>query len=698
MRGSVSSGTRRHAASPRKCCARFALILSLALFCVPERLLAQAPELQPPAPAEAQADAAKAETDSAAAATEKKAQPAPQKRKSDDLATALERRGDLNLHGLTLNAALFTISEQWNINVVAGDVKGTVNGVFRDAPLREILDSILLANGYNYRAVGKSLVISSIAELGQINPFFQSATVPVRTADIDEVVEGAKLLNTPQGQVRALKSARSIVVLDFPDRVNMIRQFVTAIDGASGARFGSDGLPGGALEVGHFRTQHIPARAAEQALQAVLSKDGRVGVLEKDDRLVITDYAVNLGMIEKVLARIDRPRPQVRITALIYDISLQDIEKLGLNWNQTGKARIDANGDPETSLDIDSIMQVPFQAGAAGSTLTFMNLSRHLDISAVALALQSASDARLLGKPNVAVLENEEAMFQAVSEIPYQQLTQTQQGGQIGTTAFKEAGIKLRVRPKIAAEGLIHMEVEPEFSSLTGFTPGDNQPIIDVRSASTVLSVCNRQTIVIGGLLQRSDVGEFNGVPYLKDLKLLGHLFRSRSTDVRESELVVFIMPEIIDYADEPNRRQQAVEETVNCRLNRIPEAEGCPPCCCRLPPEVTDDEPCEAPEVVPGEVLDPSVDAAPSADPEELPPLAAKEISSAELQFGVAGRAEHVRTLVADGRLRRLPMVDQAAVRVAEKPAAARNLFAPPNVDAESRAADSDSSPSVRR
>ena len=81
-----------------------------------------------------------------------KSQPPKQ---SEDLATALDRPGDLNLKGLSLEAALFTISEQWNINIVTGELKGTVNGVFKQAPLREILDAILLSNGYNYRQVGK---------------------------------------------------------------------------------------------------------------------------------------------------------------------------------------------------------------------------------------------------------------------------------------------------------------------------------------------------------------------------------------------------------------------------------------------------------------------------------------------------------------------------------------------------------------
>src|SRR6185295_12407826 len=100
---------------------------------------------------------------------------------------------------------------------------------------------------------------------------------------------------------------------------------------------------------------------------------------------------------------------------------------------------------------------------------TFMNLSKNFDITAVAQCMQGAKDARLLADPNALVLENEEAEFEKVSEIPYQQLTQTQQGGAIGTTAFKKAGITLHVRPKIASDGIIRMEVRPEFSRLTGF-------------------------------------------------------------------------------------------------------------------------------------------------------------------------------------------------------------------------------------
>jgi general secretion pathway protein D len=712
LRRSVTSGMQRRMVLIRCCCAP--LSLALLLGALERSTLGQSPALggpaiaatdQPTAPAlppPASPTAAVAEPVPPTPAPLEPAAPAPKAndkktaKPTEDLAVALEHTGELNLHGVSLDKALFMIGEQWNINIVAGDVKGTVNGTFKQAPLREILDAILLSNGYNYRAVGKSLVISSIEQLGQINPFFQSAIIPVQSADIDEVVTGAQLLKTPKGEVRPIKSAKSIVVLDFPDRVKMIREFVATIDNAGSGRFATaESRNGMALEVLYYRTQHISAKSAEQALQAVMSKAGRATVLEKEDRLLVTDYSDNLEMVEKVLKSIDRPRPQVRITALLYDISLEDIEKIGINWNQAVHGHPDSSGAAQAKIGIDSVTQVPFQTGAVGSGLTFMNLSKHFDITAVVEALQQASDARLLARPNVAVLENEEAIFEKVEEIPYQQLTQTQQGGSIGTTAFKKAGIELHVSPKISAEGIIRMAVNPKVSRLVGFTPGDNQPIIDTSSTQTVLTIENRQTVVIGGLMQRDDVGKYNGIPYLKDLNVVGRLFRSHDLDVREGELVVFISPEIIGYADEPDCRQKIAAETIRCRLDQVPEAEGCPPCCRRLPLGTTEGtlpEPAPgAPTPAAGEQVPPANtqpqanDGASANQPYLVEPLSAVRIPSSEMQFGAAGRNEQTRNLVSDGRLRRLPAVVPIETRVAVAPTLGRGIFAAPAADVPS-------------
>lgn len=495
----------------------------------------------------------------------------------------LDRRGDLTLRESTLEAALFTISDLWGINIVAGEVPGTVNGVFKDAPLREILDSILISNGYAYRPVGESLVVNRLQELGQVNPFFISATIPVGAADVGEVVEAARLMTTPQGQVRAMPSAGAVLVVDFPDRVEKIRELVQQVDSATRGlgQPGSTSVGPQRLEVAYFRTHFLPAADAQLALNVVLSAQGRIAAIDDEDRLLVVDYAENLAMVETVLARIDRPRPQVKIQALIYDINLTDIEEIGINWNSLTSGTLGEDGTPATgdgSL-FNSVTKTPFDAAATGGTFTFFSLNADFNLEAVVLALQQADDSRLLASPNVTVVDNEEAKFQSISEIPFQQLTQTGAGGQIGTTSFRDAGISLTVRPKIANDRSVDMQITPEFSRLTGFTPGDNQPIIDRRIATTRVRVQNGQTLMIGGLRQRNDVGDFDGIPLLKDIRYLGHLFRARETQIQESELVVFITPEIVGYSDPLACRDQLAVDTIRCRIDHIPAPEGCPPC-----------------------------------------------------------------------------------------------------------------------
>jgi general secretion pathway protein D len=498
------------------------------------------------------------------------------------LAEVLDRKGDLTFPNMKMDAALLAIGKAWNVNIVTGkEIDGTVNGVFQQAPLREILDAVLLANGYSYRVVGDSLVVQKAADVGTANPLFESRTFRLKYGNLDEVVEGARLLKSAGGQVQALPSAQSVLVIDYADRVESIAAFVERLEAAAAGLASSATPPGSSatLEVAYFHTHFVPAANIEEPILSVLSPLGRVAIMPKENRLVVVDYAANLEMVRRVLARVDRPRPQVRITALIYDLSLQDVEQLGLNWGSDGKGRdLGEEDEPKQSLQLETATLAPFQAGEAGGTLTVRSLTRHFDINSIIQLLQTATDARLLADPNVIVTDNELAEWKSVSEIPYQQITQSELGGQIGTTAFKEAGITLRVRPTIAGDGTVEMLIEPEFSRLAGFTPQENQPIIDTRKATTNVRVSNRQTIVLSGLRQRSDTGEFNGIPFLKDVKYVGALFRSRDTNVRESELIVFIMPEIIGYDEPPDCRQYDALETIDCRLDRIPPAEGCPP------------------------------------------------------------------------------------------------------------------------
>jgi general secretion pathway protein D len=344
------------------------------------------------------------------------------------------------------------------------------------------------------------------------------------------------------------------------------------MDAAAGAA-GRLGQPS-VLDAAQFKPQYAQATEMKEAVQAVLSPAGKVAVMPAENRLIVADSPFNLSLAARVVQQLDVPRAQVRITALIYDLSLQDLEQLGVNWNHAVKLRQDAAGDPQSVFSGATLLESIPAAGSPSGAMTLMNLSRHVDLTAVVQALSQAHNSQLLADPNVTVVENEPATISIVTEIPYQQLTQTQQGGNIGTTAFREAGVKLEVVPQIAEDGTIQMTVTPSFSRLTGYTPGDQpQPIIDRREAQTTVRVANGQTLVIGGLRQRQEITEQNGIPFLKDIKYVGALFRSKNTTVRESELVVFIRPEIVSCFACLRPREGAANQWIEHSLDTIPPA-----------------------------------------------------------------------------------------------------------------------------
>ncbi len=443
----------------------------------------------------------------------------------------LAQRGSLTLRDTPLSEAVFTVSRAWNVNIVVGQgIEGTVSGVFVDAPLGEVLDSILLANGYGYQRRGESLIVLNQDAMGVNGPGMQAAN--------------------SQG--------------------------------------------GG---VAYFSPQFVDVMAIEKPLQDVLGSAARVSLIATENRILVVGSPSALQLAHDVVARLDVPRQQVRITAYIYDISLGEMERLGVDWSQ----RLKSTGD-STWLDLhgglfgttpvgEATTEVVEAAAETAATVAVPNqlvvqtLGDHFDLHSVVQALDETRGARLLADPNVTVIDREEAVIRIVTKVPVQQLTQTEMGGNIGTTTFEEAGVTLTVTPFISDDRTIRLKVAPTFSVLAGYK--DSQPIIDAREASTIVRVADRQTLVLGGLRQRSEVETVRGVPRLMKLRLIGRLFRSHETEIRESELIVFIQPEIVPLGIPERPREGRAECVCKETLDRIPYAEdtkfipNCRDCAC---------------------------------------------------------------------------------------------------------------------
>lgn len=486
--------------------------------------------------------------------------------------TKLRQTGSLTLRDVSLSQALFTISETWEVNLLFGkNIDGHVNAVFRDASLQEVLDSVLLANGYGYRPKGQSLIIMPLAELGDSNAMLQTVTLNLPASSGEDVVEAVKLLLSTQGKTQSMTSMGSIMVRDYPENIAKIQSLLTSVNRPLSPQISADASSTRVLtpvistpfvsdrSIAYFSPRHTLASSMLETMQSFLSDSSKVVVIESENRIAIVGSADELQLARRIFDEIDRPREQVRITALIYDVNVDEVERLGVNWSHNVKAGINSSGVaqqtfggkfgpfPDPSAGAFSIGAAAVDAATASTgtigAARLTTLNRYFDLDTIINALDRTDGARLLADPSVTVLDREEASIKIVTEIPIQQLTQTSEGGSIGTTSFREAGVTLTVTPQIGGDGTITMQVTPTFSVLTGFSEG--QPIIDSREATTKVRIANGQTLVLGGLRQRSENETLSGIPGLMRWKKLGKLFRDHDTTISESELIVFLRPEI---------------------------------------------------------------------------------------------------------------------------------------------------------
>lgn len=178
-------------------------------------------------------------------------------------------------------------------------------------------------------------------------------------------------------------------------------------------------------------------------------------------------------------------------------------------------------------------------------------------------ALQATRNVEILASPRVLVVSGQEAILKTTEEIPYTELSESPAAGgtaggyAITTTQFKEAGITLKVTATLTDEQkiLIAIDAEQSINAGTDSSVGSAVPVVDKRNAKTTLLMSNGQVVVMGGLRKKETTLTTNKVPLLGDLPIVGFLFSNDKTEVKNSELLVFISPHI--YRDGPLTDEQ---------------------------------------------------------------------------------------------------------------------------------------------
>jgi type IV pilus assembly protein PilQ len=331
-----------------------------------------------------------------------------------------------------------------------------------------------------------------------------------------------------------------------------------------------------------YRVNYADIKEIEKSLSKFVSQRGAISTNPGTSNIIVKETESNIKAIDAFIEDIDRITPQILVEARIYDITSKNEIDLGVEWmagrNTTYYTDTTAVIPPGTLGNTKTGDTAPFTTGiftgATGKTtgtqglLKFGWLKDNLDIDVVMRAQQNLINAKLLANPRILVLDNETANIAITSEIPYQELTQTSGGGNIGTTSFKDVGVTLKVTPHLTRAEKIRLKVEPEFSVQTGnvtFASGNlsyPQPIVAKRSAQTTLLVDSGQTVVLGGLRKKDVNKTVNKVPLLGDIPLICYLFRFEGEDTVNSEMLVFLTPKIVTETSLSEVEQKQYEAT----------------------------------------------------------------------------------------------------------------------------------------
>jgi type IV pilus secretin PilQ/predicted competence protein len=339
------------------------------------------------------------------------------------------------------------------------------------------------------------------------------------------------------------------------------------------------------LENKIYHIDYASVKDVEDALKKFLSARGSLSSNIGTSDIIITDSESRMKAISTFIEQVDRITPQIEVEARIYDITSKDRMDLGIEWQVGRNTTYSSGGKPAygtagilSTGENPTGLKNPFDTGVfAGSTgktqsttgaFRFGWLTPTFDIDALLRAQKENIDAKLLANPRIMVLDNQQAKIKIVSQIPYQEITDTSAGGSIGSTAFREVGVTLTVTPHLTRERMVRLQLKPEFSVQTGSviigtaTNTFSQPVVDTREADTTLLVEDGHTVVLGGLRKKDTTKQINKIPFLGDLPIVGAAFKFTGDDSTTSELVVFITPRIVENPVLSEREMQQFKVT----------------------------------------------------------------------------------------------------------------------------------------
>ena len=347
----------------------------------------------------------------------------------------------------------------------------------------------------------------------------------------------------------------------------------------------------------------------------------RIQAHPETNALIITASPADLRSLKSVIQRLDVPRAQVHVEAIIAEVALDTARELGIQWQTTGTLN-PIRDDQGNVIGLDEGFIGGTNFGSGGSNI--LNLTTNpvgtppsaglnigyisgtteilgtevLELGGVLRALSSDANTNVLSTPSVVTMDNAEASISVGQEVPFltgqftNTGTDTNQGrvNPFQTINREEVGIKLTVKPKINQGDSVMLTIGQEVSSLAP-SSGAVDLITNKRTLNTQVLVPDNEVLVLGGLITDDLQETVQKVPGLGDIPLLGELFKFRDQNRVKRNLMIFIRPRILrdralmkklsrtkyDYirAQQLNKREQSDGFTPSEEMPLLPELDA---------------------------------------------------------------------------------------------------------------------------
>ncbi|MCD6357612.1 MAG: hypothetical protein J7L75_03435 [Thermoproteales archaeon] len=297
-----------------------------------------------------------------------------------------------------------------------------------------------------------------------------------------------------------------------------------------------------------YKVQHAKAGEISASLQPALSNRGNIITDGRSNSLIVTDIPEQFPKLESLLSKLDVKTHQVKVSAKIMLVQSSFLHEMGVQWRvgtppQYAQADQDfSSRDANIQSGVQSGIQIGSEADQVAEKLghfTWGVITGEYSINAAISAITSNNKGKIIDEPNIITQDNKQGEIFSGQQIP---ITALDEAGNV-ITKFYDIGTLLRVTPHITAGDRVLMELYVERNAYTSTASGY---AILKKNATTSIILGPDETLIIGGLTSQDITNAEKGVPILKDLPLIGRLFRYNSKSIEESDVVIIVNADIL--------------------------------------------------------------------------------------------------------------------------------------------------------